>query len=278
MSPLPIVKIRNVSKRFGDVVALRNIDLEIEQGEFVVIAGENGSGKSTLLKIMTGLLIPDNGEVTVLGFDVVEEWKELAKHIGVALANERSLYWKLTGMENLEIFGGIYGVRDAKKKALALLERLDLIDVKDMLVENYSTGMRRKLLLAKSLIHSPKILFLDEILNGLDPKSMIEIVSFLEELNRDGITIVLVSHILHSLPSNSRLIVMKDGKIILDDALRNFKNMKTVKVKAVIGGEKIEKTVDESELTKVIKELTEVGAENIMIERDDLYAILRRIL
>ncbi|ADT84210.1 ABC transporter ATP-binding protein [Thermococcus barophilus] len=275
---MPIVKIRNVSKRFGDVVALRNIDLEIEQGEFVVIAGENGSGKSTLLKIMTGLLIPDNGEVTVLGFDVVEEWKELAKHIGVALANERSLYWKLTGMENLEIFGGIYGVRDAKKKALALLERLDLIDVKDMLVENYSTGMRRKLLLAKSLIHSPKILFLDEILNGLDPKSMIEIVSFLEELNRDGITIVLVSHILHSLPSNSRLIVMKDGKIILDDALRNFKNMKTVKVKAVIGGEKIEKTVDESELTKVIKELTEVGAENIMIERDDLYAILRRIL
>ncbi|WP_324736326.1 ABC transporter ATP-binding protein [Thermococcus sp. SY098] len=275
---MPIVEIRNVSKRFGDVVALRNIDLEIEQGEFVVIAGENGSGKSTLLKIMTGLLIPDNGEVTVLGFDVVEEWKELAKHIGVALANERSLYWKLTGMENLEIFGGIYGVKDAKKKASALLERLNLIDVKDMLVENYSTGMRRKLLLAKSLIHSPKILFLDEILNGLDPKSMIEIVSFLEELNRDGITIVLVSHILHNLPSNSRLIVMKDGKIILDDALRNFKNMKTVKVKAVIGGEKIEKTVDESELTKVIKELTEVGAENIMIERDDLYAILRRIL
>jgi len=210
VSPLPIVEIRNVSKRFGDVVALRNIDPEIEQ--FVVIAGENGSGKSTLLKIMTGLLIPDNGEVTVLGFDVVEEWKELAKHIGVALANERSLYWKLTGMENLEIFGGIYRVKDAKKKALVLLERLNLIDVKDMLVENYSTGMRRKLLLAKSLIHSPKILFLDEILNGLDPKSMIEIVSFLEELNGDGITIVPVSHILHNLPSNSRLIVMKDER------------------------------------------------------------------
>ena len=106
--------------------------------------------------------------------------------------------------------------------------------------------MRRKPLLTKPLIHSPKILFLDEILNGLDPKSMIEIVSFLEELNRDGITIVLVSHILHNLPSNSRLIVMKDGKIILDDALRNFKNMKTVKVKVVIGGEKLKRR-----LTKV---------------------------
>ncbi|WP_237268606.1 ABC transporter ATP-binding protein [Thermococcus celer] len=257
---------------------LRDINLRIREGEFVVIAGENGSGKTTLLKVMTGLLIPDEGKVRVLGFDVSKDWKKLSKYIGVALANERTLYWKLTGLENLEIFAGLYGVKKGKRKALEILEKLNLVHVKDKLVEEYSSGMRRKLLLAKATIHNPKILFLDEILNGLDPKSYLKIIEFLEELNQNGITIVLISHALHDLPPKARLIVMKDGRIVLDDKLSKFKLDESIKIKATINGKEVERIVSREELNETLMELTESGAENVQIERDDLYSILRRIL
>ncbi|AFK22507.1 ABC transporter ATP-binding protein [Pyrococcus sp. ST04] len=227
---------------------------------------------------MTGLLIPDEGEVRVLGFDASKDWKKLSKYIGVALANERSLYWKLTGLENLEIFAGLYGVKKGKRRALELLDKLNLIHAKDKLVEEYSSGMRRKLLLAKATIHDPKILFLDEILNGLDPKSYIEIIEFLKELNQNGTTIVLISHVLHDLPQEARLIVMKDGRIILDDKLSKFKLDGGIRIKATINGREIERIVSENELDKTLIELTKSGAKNIQIERDDLYSILRRIL
>ncbi|ALV63445.1 ABC transporter, ATP-binding protein [Thermococcus sp. 2319x1] len=273
-----VIQIIGVSKSFGNIEVLKNINLRIREGDFVVIAGENGSGKTTLLKVMTGLLIPDEGKVRVLGFDVSKDWKKLSKYIGVALANERSLYWKLTGLENLEIFAGLYGVKKGKKQALEILEKLNLVHVKDKLVEEYSSGMRRKLLLAKATIHNPKILFLDEILNGLDPKSYLEIIEFLEELNQNGITIVLISHVLHDLPQKARLIVMKDGRIVLDDKLSKFKLDESIKIKATINGKEIERIVSENELNETLIELTKGGAKNIQIERDDLYSILRRIL
>ncbi|WP_175059851.1 ABC transporter ATP-binding protein [Thermococcus sp. 2319x1] len=273
-----VIQIIGVSKSFGNIEVLKNINLRIREGDFAVIAGENGSGKTTLLKVMTGLLIPDEGKVRVLGFDVSKDWKKLSKHIGVALANERSLYWKLTGLENLETFAGLYGVKKGKKQALEILEKLNLVHVKDKLVEEYSSGMRRKLLLAKATIHNPKILFLDEILNGLDPKSYLEIIEFLEELNQNGITIVLISHVLHDLPQKARLIVMKDGRIVLDDKLSKFKLDESIKIKATINGKEIERIVSENELNETLIELTKGGAKNIQIERDDLYSILRRIL
>lgn len=274
---MPAVELKNVSKAFNGRGVLREISLDIEAGEFVVIAGENGSGKSTLLRIICGLLIPDEGEVRVFGLDTAREWKRLARRIGVVLANERSLYWKLTGLENLEVFAGIYGVKDGRERALELLERLNLIEAKDRLVEEYSTGMRRKLLLAKALIHDPELLLLDEVLNGLDPKSYVEILRFLDELNRGGKTVVLVSHVLHDLPERARLLVMKDGRIILDEKLSNVK-LSGVKVKAVINGEEIEELVPEERLGEFLRELAGRGAENIRVERDDLYSLLRRVL
>ncbi len=272
------IQLTNVSKSFGNTKVLKKVNLRIRRGEFVVIAGENGSGKTTLLKLMTGLLLPNEGEIRVLGFDVSRDWKKLSKHIGVALANERSLYWKLTGMENLEVFAGLYGVKKGKRKALEILDKLNLAKAKDKLVEEYSSGMRRKLLLAKASIHSPKILFLDEILNGLDPKSYLEIINFLEELNQKGTTIVLVSHTLHDLPQKARLIVMKGGRIVLDDKLSRFKLDKSIKIRAIVDGKEIEKIVLENELDETLIELAKIGAKNIQIERDDLYSILRRVL
>ncbi len=274
---MAVVELKNVSKSFNGRKALWRINLKIDAGDFLVIAGENGSGKSTLLRIICGLLIPEEGEVRVFGMDAVREWKRLAGRIGVVLANERSLYWKLTGLENLEVFAGIYGVKNGRERALELLERLNLLEAKDRLVEEYSTGMRRKLLLAKALVHDPNLLLLDEVLNGLDPKSYIEIVNFLDELNREGKTVILVSHILHDLPERARLLVMKDGRIILEERLSNVE-IGGVRVRAVIDGEEIEELVSEKELGEFLRGLAESGAEDIRVERDDLYSLLRRVL
>ncbi|MFA4719599.1 ATP-binding cassette domain-containing protein [Pyrococcus kukulkanii] len=271
------IELKEVWKGFNDTHVLKDVNLKIREGEFVVIAGENGSGKSTLLKIISGLLIPDKGEVRVFDYEMVREWKKASKILGVVLANERSLYWKLTGMENLEVFAGLYGVKNWREKAEYLLKRLGLEDAKDKLVEEYSTGMRKKLLLAKALIHDPKVLLLDEVLNGLDPRAVTEVISFLRELNSRGVTIVLVSHILHGLPENARLIVMREGRIIADDRLSRF-SFDTLKITATINGKEVEVIAREEELDEKLRELIKRNAQNIRVERDDLYSVLRRLL
>ncbi|ABS61446.1 ABC transporter-like protein [Thermosipho africanus H17ap60334] len=214
---MSLVLLKGVSKSFGDQRVLENVSLNISEGEFTVLVGPNGAGKSTLLRIMVGLLLPDEGEVNILGFDVKKHWKKLARYIGVVLANERSLYWKLTAWENLDIFGGIYNVPKKKRieRAEELLNFFGLYDDKDKLVEDYSTGMRKKLLLCKALIHQPKILFIDEILNGLDVNAVIQVNSFLEKSSKDGVTVVMVSHILHNLSEDAKIVLLKNGKIEL---------------------------------------------------------------
>ncbi|MFA4662332.1 ATP-binding cassette domain-containing protein [Pyrococcus kukulkanii] len=271
------IELKEVWKGFNDTHVLKDVSLKIREGEFVVIAGENGSGKSTLLKIISGLLIPDKGEVRVFDYEMVREWKKASKILGVVLANERSLYWKLTGMENLEVFAGLYGVKNWREKAEYLLKRLGLEDAKNKLVEEYSTGMRKKLLLAKALIHDPRVLLLDEVLNGLDPRAVTEVISFLRELNSRGVTIVLVSHILHGLPENARLIVMREGRIIADDRLSRF-SFDTLKITATINGKEVEVIAREEELDEKLRELIKRNAQNIRVERDDLYSVLRRLL
>ncbi|CUX77483.1 ABC transporter ATP-binding protein [Thermococcus chitonophagus] len=271
------IELKGVWKSFNGTHVLKDVNLKIREGEFVVIAGENGSGKSTLLKIISGLLVPDKGEVRVFGYDMMREWKKASKILGVVLANERSLYWKLTGMENLEVFAGLYGVKNWREKAEYLLKRLGLENAKDKLVEEYSTGMRKKLLLAKALIHDPKVLLLDEVLNGLDPRAVTEVISFLQELNSQGVTIVLVSHILHGLPENGRLIVMREGRIIADDRLSRF-SFDTLRITATINGEEVEVIAREEELDEKLRELIRRNAQDIRVERDDLYSVLRRLL
>lgn len=274
----------NVSKTFKgkkkQICALQNIDLKINEGEFIVLCGENGFGKSTLLKIMTGLLIPSEGDINVLGIDVIKHWKRLSPKIGVVLSNERCLYWKLTARENLEVFGNLYGMKGKhlKTRISKLLEKVGLTEFENQLVETYSTGMNRKLMLCKALIHNPKILFADEILNGLDYKSCVEITDMLLNLNRNGMTIVMVSHILHTLPEDCKLIIMKNGLIISEGPLSKLDINKSIKIKATIEDRKIEKIVQKEDLAKFIIELTDRGAQNIQVESDNIYDATRRVL
>ncbi|MCD6551794.1 ATP-binding cassette domain-containing protein, partial [Thermotoga sp.] len=143
-------------------------------------------------------------------------------------ANERSLYWKLTAWENLDVFGGIYGVprKVRRRKMEELLEKFGLLEYRDKPVEEFSTGMRKKLMVCKALIHEPQILFLDEILNGLDPSSIREMVDYLNELNRKGLTVLMVSHVLHALPENATVALLKDGRIQMEVRYGDINNKK----------------------------------------------------
>jgi ABC-2 type transport system ATP-binding protein len=222
---MKIIEGKNLKKNFKNLEVLKDINFSINKGDFTVIIGKNGSGKSTLLKIAIGLLLPDKGSIKVLNRDVKKEWKKLAKEIGVVLTNERSLYWKLTAYENLDIFGGIYGVKKKIKKERIefLLNKFNLYQFKDTTVENFSTGMRKKLMLCKALIHEPKILFLDEILNGLDPEATYEMIEYLNELNSDGLTIFMISHILHGFSKNTNIYLLKEGVFKLKTKFSNIK-------------------------------------------------------
>lgn len=221
-----VVELTGVKKSFGKLEVLNKVDFYVKEGDFKVVVGENGSGKSTLLKIMVGLLLPDEGEVNVLGIDVKKQWKKLSAKIGVVLANERSLYWKLTAWENLDIFGGIYGVpkKERRKRMKELLERFGLFEYKDKPVEDFSTGMRKKLMVCKALIHNPKILFVDEILNGLDPSSTREMVEYLSELNEKGLTVVMISHVLHILPENADVALLRNGQIQMEVKYKDIRS------------------------------------------------------
>jgi len=168
---------------------------------------------------------------------------------------------------------------EARERGEYYMELLGLSDAKDRLVEEYSTGMRKKLMLAKALIHDPRIVILDEVLSGIDPRSYKEIVSFLEKINREkGKTIILVTHVLHDLPDYARVILMKGGEIIYSSFVSDLKKERFVKITAEISGKDVEKVVEEKLLNQTVFELVSQGATNIRIHHDDIYSIIRRKL
>ncbi len=278
---MSFIEMSNVWKYFGKGkskrAVLKSVDLNIDRGEFVVIAGKNGSGKSTLIKLMVGLLIPDQGKIRVLGMDTVKHWKKIAKEIGVVLGGDRGLYWKLTGAQNLEVFGGLYNVpkRELKERIDHLLSLFNLAEFSNERVENYSTGMRRKLLLAKALIHKPKILFLDEIFSGIDPKSYKDILEILLNLNQEGHTIVMVSHTLHELPRNFRILILKNGKITYDGKISDILINTNVRIVAIINGREVVYDTDEQGIMETMKKITALKPTNIKIERETIYDVVR---
>ena len=279
------IRYQNIFKTFKgrkeNVYALKNINLNINTGDFTIISGDNGSGKSTLLKIMMGLLIPDKGTVEVLGIDMLKNWKKASPRIGIVLSNDRSLYWKLTARENLDVFGNLYGIKSKKLKVRIskLLEQVGLLEFQNQLVENYSTGMTRKLMLCKAIIHNPDILFADEILNGLDSKATLEIIELLKKLNKSGMTIVMVSHILHDIPDYCKIIFLKNGEIISKSTLSDLNIQKAITIKATLSdGTKFKETIPQENLSYRILSLTKNRASDIKIEQDNIYDVTRRTL
>lgn len=206
--------------RRREVEALRGVDLEVGKGELVALLGRNGAGKTTLLKIVTTLLLPTAGEVRVAGRDALREPRQARERIGLVLAGERTVYWKLTGRENLLLFAGLYGVsrREARRRAEALLARVGLGEFRNVPAEKYSTGMRKRLALAKALVHEPEVLVLDEPTAGLDPQGVEDLWRILRELRDERkLTVLMATHnMLEAQELPDRVVILEEGTIVAE--------------------------------------------------------------
>jgi ABC-2 type transport system ATP-binding protein len=195
--PGPAIVVRHLTKAFRKKVAVDGISFEVPRGRFFGFLGPNGAGKSTTIKMLTGLLRPTAGEVTIEGFSLEKDLLALKRVIGV-LPEELPLYERLTGEEYLHFAGRMYGLgRDeTRRRTEELLEFLSLEDERGKLIVDYSQGMRKKVALAAALIHSPKALFLDEPLNGIDPVSGRVVTDLLRRLADKGVTLFFTTHVL----------------------------------------------------------------------------------
>jgi ABC-2 type transport system ATP-binding protein len=191
------IQIQGLTKRFGNLVAVSNIHLDVPKGTIFGFLGPNGSGKSTTVKMLTGLLQPDSGDALICGTSIVKAALEVKKMIG-ALPEDLALFDSVTIWEHLMIAGAAYELdkTETQKRAERLLDYLDLKSARNTYVDQASTGMRKKCALAMALIHNPQILFLDEPFEGIDPVSSRNIKDLLILIARNGGTVFITSHIL----------------------------------------------------------------------------------
>ena len=207
-------------------IAVDGVSLQIERGEIFGLLGPNGAGKSTTIRMLCTLLEPSSGTARVNGFDVVRQSNQVRQSLGTVLAGERSIYWKLTGRENLEYFAALYHIPPAvaKKRVDDLIERMELKERANELVEKYSTGMRQRIAISKALLARPPILLLDEPTLGLDPQAARNLRELILELQKDGHTILLTTHYMEEADQLSdRIGIIDTGKIIALDTPQGLK-------------------------------------------------------
>ena len=233
------ISVRGISKSFGDVEALVDVDLEAPRGMVLGLLGPNGAGKTTLVRVLTTLLKPDAGTASVVGLDVVRDAAKLREQIGLA-GQYAAVDENLTGLENLTMVGRLYGTarRAAKARGQELLERFDLVDAANRPTKTYSGGMRRRLDLAAALVAKPPVLFLDEPTTGLDPRSRLSLWDVIEELVGEGTTVLLTTQYLDEADRLADTIAVIDhGRLIAEGTPDELKDR--------VGGERLEVTLDD---------------------------------
>lgn len=218
-----ILKISNLKKSYGTIEAVNNINLEIIEGEMFGLVGPDGAGKTTSIRILCGLLRQDSGSIEILGSELNKSKKEIQNQIGY-LSQKFSLYGDLSIDENIEFFADIHNVKDFQNRREELLAFTRLTPFRDRLAEKLSGGMKQKLALACSLIHKPKLLFLDEPTTGVDPVSRRDFWKILSDLQKEGITILMTTPYLDEAERCNRVALMNKGEIIAVDTPQNIKS------------------------------------------------------
>jgi ABC-2 type transport system ATP-binding protein len=209
-------------------VALKGVDLAIENGELFGLLGPNGAGKTTIVKIFTTLLLPTSGGAMILGLDAVRDPWSVRKRIGFVFGGERGLYWRLSGLDNLRYFADLYQIPPdvSRRRIQELLETLGLKGREHDKVEGYSRGMKQRLHLARGLLNAPEVLFLDEPTIGLDPVGGRELRSLVRRLADEGTTIFLTTH--YMLEADSicdRIAVIRRGEIVAQGTPSSIKDV-----------------------------------------------------
>ncbi len=216
----------DLTKLFGSLTAVDRVSIDVEQGEVFGLLGPNGAGKSTIISMLCTILKPTSGTALVNGYDVVRDPSHVRKSIGIVF-QDPSVDDRLTGRENLEMHADLYGVPESEERALIerVLELVELSDRSNDIVRTYSSGMRRRLEIARSLVHTPKVLFLDEPTIGLDPQSRDHIWSYIRELLKsEGLTIILTTHYMEEADRLcDRVAIIDHGKIVALDSPESLK-------------------------------------------------------
>ena len=190
-----VIQVENLTKKFSDFYAVKNIDFEVERGEVFGFLGANGAGKTTVMKMLCGLITPTSGKAMVAGFNVFGQQNEIKKNIGY-MSQRFSLYEDLTVIENITFYGGIYGLTNAeiKERAYRLIEMHGLGEVKNQLLAPLPLGWKQKLAFSVALIHRPQIVFLDEPTGGVDPITRRQFWESIYEAAHSGITLFVTTH------------------------------------------------------------------------------------
>jgi ABC-2 type transport system ATP-binding protein len=222
---LHAVELKEVTKRYNELVAVNNISLTIDTGEIFALLGPNGSGKSTTLKMLMGLVQPTAGAVNVLGLDVLKDPVTVKRQVGY-VPESPDIYEFLTGIEYLDFIGDIYGVPPAEKqqRVTEYLKALQLEGREGDMINSYSDGMKKKISLISAFLHRPKLLILDEPLNALDPRSAKIVKDYLHSLKAQGVTTILSTHVLEIAEAVcDRIAIMYQGNIL---ALGNMSELR----------------------------------------------------
>lgn len=216
-----------IKPKYKEVNAVKNINFEVEKGEIIAFIGPNGAGKSTTIKMLTGILYPSKGEIRVLGLDPTKERKKLSYEIGTVFGQKEQLWTHLTPYDNFKFFGAIYDIPEyqVEKKIEELKTLFELEEFINTPVRNLSLGQRIRCEIVASLIHEPKILFLDELTIGLDPVVKENIRTLIKRMNKEyKTTIFLTSHDTLDIEKLcKRVIIINNGSIVLDDSMDNLK-------------------------------------------------------
>jgi len=211
-----VIQVQNLTHRYGDRVALSGVSFDVKKGEIFGLLGPNGGGKSTLFRILSTMMVPTEGRALIAGFDVERNPAEVRRHVGVVFQTH-SLDRALTVQENLRAQGHLHGLSGAilGDRMERAMERLGLSDRRKDLVETLSGGLRRRVEIAKALLHRPQVLLMDEASTGLDPAARRDLSKHVESLREEeGVTILLTTHILEEADNCDRLILLHQGKIV----------------------------------------------------------------
>lgn len=256
---MSIIEVKNISKRFNDKLVLDNISYEVKEGEIFGFIGPNGAGKSTLINIMTSLLTPDSGTIEICGYDILREPIKAKECMGY-VPQELALMEDLNAYDNLEFFGALYGLKGKllKERIAEALKVTGLEETKKQKVKKFSGGMKRRLNIAVSILHHPKVLILDEPTVGVDPQSRNHIFSFIKNICKDwGTTVIYTSHYMEEIEELCKRVFIIDlGKEVSYGEREEikasvFSNNKVIIETQEISGETIMKLKDLEGIDKV---------------------------